>query len=756
MLFVFIRILRSIVDFTTFSRLFAIHIVFACIFLHLLEFSPVMAQAQNGQAQNSQIPQKPALRLHSETQSCVVGHEMEYLEDPHNSISFEQIRTETSLQWLPAPADKPSFGFTSSSYWFRFKVQNLEPKRGDWLLELDYPPLDTVVVYLSKSRIHAELGAGSINKDAETSELEWSKIVVGDHFVFSKRLYPARNFVFPLSLNDADVHWIYLKVRTESSLQVPLTLYRPKEYSRANTEIDVFYGCIFGALLTLILLNIVLYFTMKVPSYLSFVLYLLSTAGYYAATAGYSQFLLGDYPLLVNTSTLVAVFMTFGSLSVFGRAFLQTFRFAPFLDTIHRGIAWFGYVGAIGAMFLPYRPVARIGAIFVLVCSLLCCVSSVGVWRKGQRSAAYFLVAIGAFVIGAVVTSFRNIGIFPSNTFTVHSVEIASAIEGVLFSFGLAGQYRLLKKQKEEAQKEALELQKQANTRLEEKVVQRTKALAESNDEIQRQLSILDEQSREIELANSTLQEKNLQLEELNREKNEFLGIAAHDLKNPLSSITMSASIVLSYRDKITEEQLQDRLENIMSTSKRMMEIIKNLLDVNAIESGQFNFTVEPVNLAEITGNIVEDYRERAEAKNIRLQYSQETADAKLMVMGDKSALMEALENLVSNAVKYSPKGKNVFIRLKTKAGTMKQDTGEISSFLRVEVADEGPGISPDDMKKLFGKFVRLTARPTDGEDSTGLGLSIVKKMVEAMNGKVWCESELGNGATFIVEFPKV
>jgi signal transduction histidine kinase len=74
--------------------------------------------------------------------------------------------------------------------------------------------------------------------------------------------------------------------------------------------------------------------------------------------------------------------------------------------------------------------------------------------------------------------------------------------------------------------------------------------------------------------------------------------------------------------------------------------------------------------------------------------------------------------------------------------------------FLRIEVRDEGPGISPQDRKKLFGKFARLSARPTGGEHSTGLGLSIVKTMVEAMNGKVWCESELGKGATFIVELP--
>ena len=109
----------------------------------------------------------------------------------------------------------------------------------------------------------------------------------------------------------------------------------------------------------------------------------------------------------------------------------------------------------------------------------------------------------------------------------------------------------------------------------------------------------------------------------------------------------------------------------------------------------------------------------------------------------DPSVMVQVLENLVSNAIKYSPSGKNIRVRL-----------SKDPSHVRCEVRDEGPGLSAEDQKKLFGKFARLSAKPTGGEHSTGLGLSIVKKMVEAMNGKVWCESELGKGATFVVQLP--
>jgi signal transduction histidine kinase len=167
----------------------------------------------------------------------------------------------------------------------------------------------------------------------------------------------------------------------------------------------------------------------------------------------------------------------------------------------------------------------------------------------------------------------------------------------------------------------------------------------------------------------------------------------------------------------------------------------------------------------------VERYQQPATAKNITLHYSYETAYSLALV--DEHALMQVLDNLLSNAVKYSPHGKNVFVRLRHSSLAIghwsdennPQPTAQVinvpmtnapttNDYVRIEVQDEGQGISEADMTKLFGKFARLSARPTGGEVSTGLGLSIVKKMVEAMNGRVWCESEAGKGATFIVEFP--
>jgi signal transduction histidine kinase len=264
----------------------------------------------------------------------------------------------------------------------------------------------------------------------------------------------------------------------------------------------------------------------------------------------------------------------------------------------------------------------------------------------------------------------------------------------------------------------------------------------------------LEEQAQQIELANTMLNEKNTQLEYLVIEKNEFLGIAAHDLKNPITSIKLIASMMQKYRDKITGDDVMKQMQKVEFTATRMEEIVTNLLDINAIESGALSLKAIECDIADTLKAIVEQYRMQADAKGISLIYNH-VSSARVIV--DPIRAWEVLDNLLSNAIKYSPLGKTIWmtITMKNPNEGAQSEAGDQHS-VQIRIHDEGPGLSEEDMAKLFGKFARLSARPTAGEQSTGLGLSIVKKLVEAMNGKVWCESELGKGATFIVELPAV
>jgi signal transduction histidine kinase len=272
----------------------------------------------------------------------------------------------------------------------------------------------------------------------------------------------------------------------------------------------------------------------------------------------------------------------------------------------------------------------------------------------------------------------------------------------------------------------------------------------------------LKAQQGTIEAQNEALLQQNQALQELSNEKNEFLGIAVHDLKNPLTAIRLITQAVQTEQQSSTQNSLQNSLQNTSHKIERyaatmhdmtgqMLNIVTNLLDVSRLESGGWQPNPMKISAA-IVYAVADNYRERSAAKGMRIDVaidfpdnSVETAEADTppSIWADYDGVYHVLDNLYSNAVKYSPLGTTIAVRVSTHADRV-----------RMSVQDHGPGLSDEDKGKLFGKFARLSARPTGGEHSTGLGLSIVKKMVELMQGRVWCESELGKGATFIVELP--
>jgi signal transduction histidine kinase len=184
-------------------------------------------------------------------------------------------------------------------------------------------------------------------------------------------------------------------------------------------------------------------------------------------------------------------------------------------------------------------------------------------------------------------------------------------------------------------------------------------------------------------------------------------------------------------------------VSTINRSAERMLVIVQNLLDVNMLDRNATQFAPELFDIMPLLISVADMYNVRGAEKNIAVHCGKK--HSVLTVFANAAATEQVLDNIVSNAVKYSPLGKNVWVDC---------DINDAGNEVVVSVKDEGLGLSEDDMAKLFGKFARLSARPTGGEHSTGLGLSIVKKIVEMMQGRVWCESELGKGATFFVALP--
>jgi two-component system, sensor histidine kinase and response regulator len=231
------------------------------------------------------------------------------------------------------------------------------------------------------------------------------------------------------------------------------------------------------------------------------------------------------------------------------------------------------------------------------------------------------------------------------------------------------------------------------------------------------------------------------QLKQLAEDKDELVGILTHDLKNYLGGINMSAELLRGHAAKFHDDRLTLLTENIFRSSGLSLAFVKEFLANAAADYGLVLQSVA-IDLVEVAASVVQQHQEAARRKQLEIQ-TDFPAKA-IVVLADASALTQVLDNLVSNAVKFSPSGKKLFLTV--------QASGHFGECL---VRDEGPGFSDEDKTRMFRRYGRLSARPTGGEASTGLGLSIVRKLVQNMNGELSCESVPGNGATFSVRLPR-
>ena len=261
-----------------------------------------------------------------------------------------------------------------------------------------------------------------------------------------------------------------------------------------------------------------------------------------------------------------------------------------------------------------------------------------------------------------------------------------------------------------------------ANVTLEQRVVERTAELIRANRRLAAQRS-------DLRRANSL--------------KTEILGTVAHDLKNPLSVILGRSEMLtdLLALDSAQKTQLVTQVEHIRTSATRLIGMIDSLMADAMNDALDITLRREPVDLAALAREVCEANRPLAESKGqiLTLDLPEEA-----YLCGDAERLREAIDNLVSNAVKYSFNGGTITIRVR-------HEDGEIVCA----VVDHGPGLSPEDAARLFGRFQRLSAKPTGGEGSTGLGLSIVKRIAELHRGRADAASEgPGRGSTFSIRFP--
>ena len=244
----------------------------------------------------------------------------------------------------------------------------------------------------------------------------------------------------------------------------------------------------------------------------------------------------------------------------------------------------------------------------------------------------------------------------------------------------------------------------------------------------------LHDQQRELEI-------KNAELAKLNQEKNYFLGVASHDLRNPIGNIISLVNIIEDELGDTLSEEMHEMLQMMHESGKDMLELLNNLLDVSKIESGKMNLNLKNESIAGIIQKSINDNIRSANAKSIVLDYN--IVDNIPQVPFDKIHLQQVLNNLISNAIKFS------FGKTHVEINVIRKDNDLI-----ISVKDQGQGIPSNDIHRVFMPFARTSVSSTNGEKSTGLGLTIAKRIVEAHGGNIWLSSEVGKGTTFFFSLP--
>ena len=236
------------------------------------------------------------------------------------------------------------------------------------------------------------------------------------------------------------------------------------------------------------------------------------------------------------------------------------------------------------------------------------------------------------------------------------------------------------------------------------------------------------------------LRQMRLRLSAAVEERNHLLEIVAHDLKNPLGGVQFAASMLEEDAATLSPKQAQ-LVDSISQSATRALEITGSLLQTQRLEEAKSHLELAPLCLRDYAGQAREALSHHAANKGIEITL--ECIAETIPVRADRRSLLCSLENLVSNAVKFSPLGSRVWIRLSAEGR---------DGVFRIE--DQGPGVREDERSKLFRKFTRLSARPTGNELSTGLGLHIVHELVKAMGGDVRYEDASSGGACFVVLLP--
>lgn len=671
--------------------------------------------------------------------SIPLGRHVTYIEDVEGALSPSSA---AKLEGLPYfQTEVPNLGLSSSYYWLRLNVVN-DGVDADIVLHVSHADIDEIEVYQIDGSTSGPLLVGKS----------------GLALPLADRIQEDKELSFRLRIDPGTTAGALIRVRSDKQLQVPIVLSTPTIHAQGRMTRNLYLGMFLGIMFVMALYNFFIYLSMRDKSYLLYVVYILSVGLTQLAFSGTAPFYLWpDLPWLATKATVLLTILTAILATEFTRTFIQTRAFAPHLDRVVRPFYLLFTICIVlqisGASIIAYLLTQLISGVYASF--LLYLVFTV--WRKGSRQAGFFLVAWSVFLIGTVVFVLKDIGILPYNAWTLYTMPIGSAIEGVLLSFGLADRINVLRREKEASQAQALaasleneRIIREQNAILETKVKERTQALQASNDDLKR---------TQTQLVNA---EKMASLGQLTA------GIA-HEINNPINFITSNVaplrrniedivSMMEGYRsievERAAEQlaelrdradrlgldesiaELDDIIGSIAEGSSRTAEIVRGLRNFSRLDENDLKDADINLGLRSTLTVLAPQYRDQVEFDM--------TLEELPMVECYPGKVNQVFMNILTNAVQAT------LARPDLKERVVRVHTGCTEGYVSIRISDNGIGMTEEVKARMFDPFFTTKAV---GE-GTGLGMAIVYGIIQDHHGQIEVDSMPGAGSEFRITLP--
>lgn len=642
------------------------------------------------------------------------AHAWSYLTDAPPHYSLEEIRAIDEKSWRHADSDLIGAGFMRHSLWLKRTVHAEQDHA--LLLELANPPLDRITLYLLRNDGHLEI----FHSGSAVPRPSWQ---------------PAyQHELFPFRLQGGEQLELYLQIQGNESLMVRPRLFTTEQFAEQSRHDRLWTGAFTGIFLAISLHCLMVWLGTRDRDFLNSCLFIFGLGLLQSNLAGVlHEYLLYDSPRMMAFSRSLLPALAFLAYIRFSIHFLNLPHFCPRAHQVLRMTNWLIYLQF--PIFLLWGNAVSMPLIMILGASLILTglLGGFVAWSRGFRPARFYLFANTLLFGGGMIYILTAFNILPNSSETLHAFHAGTIGEALLIAFSLSDKINTLQKERARAQSDRLAAEKKVIETLRESEALLEERVRERTEQLEASLHLQHEQA-------TALQTSNHKLQSLNEDMNAYMSVAAHDLKNPTSAIIGFIDLLTERWESWDTGKKLDKLGKIREMATHIHAIISKLLDINAIESGHTMQGKEIIDLSAYGERVANEYAEALCRKNLHLALHH---PGPIPVIMDRDALLQILDNLVSNAIKYSPPGKQIDLALAIQG-----------NYALIQVRDEGPGISPDEQEKLFRKFAKLSARPTAGEHSTGLGLYIVKKLVESCAGQIRCESRLGEGTCFMVSLP--